>query len=140
MPWLLSVVAQEMGTEMGTTLNRSAYEKLIAENIEWLLKQPRTLERDHIEAIVRRSADHEYALTEAVRSDTTLLDSFDKLNATVYFTTNDWRGKKESGWAYWTMYGPEGPELYPTVRAAMTACIADTETEKRTDMNSVLPK
>jgi len=45
---------------MGTTLNRDAYERLIAEDLEWLLKQPRTLERDHIESIVRRSADHEY--------------------------------------------------------------------------------
>ena len=45
---------------MPTTLNRTAYEKLIAEDLEWLLAQPRSLEREHIEAIVRRSADHEY--------------------------------------------------------------------------------
>lgn len=41
-------------------LNRTAYERLIAENIEWLLKQPRTLERDHIECILRNSPDKEY--------------------------------------------------------------------------------
>lgn len=41
-------------------LTRRAYEQLIAENIEWLLQQPRTLERDHIEQIVRRSPHHEY--------------------------------------------------------------------------------
>lgn len=45
---------------MGTTLNRRAYERMIEENLTWLMSQPRTLERDHIEAIVRRSADHEY--------------------------------------------------------------------------------
>jgi len=41
-------------------LNRAAYEKLIAENLEWLKQQPRTLERDHIILIVEHSADHEY--------------------------------------------------------------------------------
>lgn len=45
---------------MGTTLNRHAYQRLIDEDIEWLLKQPRTLERDHIEAIVRLSPKREY--------------------------------------------------------------------------------
>lgn len=45
---------------MGTTLNRHAYQRLIDEDLEWLLKQPRTLERDHIEAIVRISPKREY--------------------------------------------------------------------------------
>lgn len=45
---------------MGTTLNRHAYQRLINEDLEWLLKQPRTLERDHIEAIVRISPKREY--------------------------------------------------------------------------------
>lgn len=38
---------------MVLTLNRRTYNKLIDENIEWLLQQPRTLERDHIELILR---------------------------------------------------------------------------------------
>lgn len=38
---------------MPTTLNRKAFEKLVEEDIEWLLKQPRTLERDHVEQILR---------------------------------------------------------------------------------------
>lgn len=36
-----------------TRMNRAAFEKLIEENLEWLLKQPRTLERDHIEHILK---------------------------------------------------------------------------------------
>lgn len=46
---------------MGTTLNRHAYQRLIDEDLEWLLKKPRTLERDHVEGIVRRSLQLEYA-------------------------------------------------------------------------------
>ena len=45
---------------MPTTLTKRAYEQLIAENIEWLLKQPATLERSHIIQIVQASAEHEY--------------------------------------------------------------------------------
>lgn len=59
-----------MVTEMGTTLNRDAYEKLIAEDIEWLMKQPRTLERDHIAKVLRRSPEREYAMrSDAYRRD-----------------------------------------------------------------------
>lgn len=46
---------------MSSRMNRPAYEKMIAENIEWLLKQPRTLEREHIEQVLRVSADREYS-------------------------------------------------------------------------------
>lgn len=49
-------------------MNRTTYEQLISEDLEWLLKQPRSLERDHIEAIVRRSVDHEYGQPGAPRS------------------------------------------------------------------------
>lgn len=45
---------------MGTTMNRSAFEKLIAENIAWLEQQPRTLERDHIIDICRHAPDMYY--------------------------------------------------------------------------------
>ena len=33
-------------------LNREAYTKLVDEDLTWLRKQPRTLERDHIEAVL----------------------------------------------------------------------------------------
>lgn len=41
-------------------MNRWAYEKLIAEDLEWLMAQPRTLERDHIADVLRWSVDRIY--------------------------------------------------------------------------------
>ena len=37
---------------------------MIREDLDWLLKQPRTLEREHIEVIVKRSVEHEYGALE----------------------------------------------------------------------------
>ena len=37
---------------MGMMVNREAYQKLIDEDIEWLMKQPRSLERDHIVSVI----------------------------------------------------------------------------------------
>jgi hypothetical protein len=45
---------------MGSKMNRQAYERLVAEDIEWLQQQPRTLERDHIEAILKGSVSYYY--------------------------------------------------------------------------------
>lgn len=41
-------------------LNKSGYEQLINEDIAWLEKIPRTLERDHIIAVLKASIEHEY--------------------------------------------------------------------------------
>ncbi|MDP3909670.1 MAG: hypothetical protein Q8Q14_04710 [Gemmatimonadales bacterium] len=41
-------------------LTRSAYERLIAEDLAWLDLQPRTLERQHIAEVLRASPGHEY--------------------------------------------------------------------------------
>lgn len=38
---------------MSSTLNQPAFQRLIDENREWLGRQPRTLERDHIDLILR---------------------------------------------------------------------------------------
>lgn len=43
---------------MTTTLNREAYRKLLTEDIAWLLRQPRTLERDHICDLLIYERDH----------------------------------------------------------------------------------
>lgn len=43
---------------MPTTINFEAYKKLTAEDLEWLLKQPRSLERDRIEMILRRHIEN----------------------------------------------------------------------------------
>lgn len=38
---------------MGSILNKQAYNNLIDEDLEWLLKQPPSLERDHIECVLK---------------------------------------------------------------------------------------
>ena len=59
----------------------------------------------------------------ASEKDAKLLNGFEKSHQSVYYTTNDWRGVEESGWAYWEEFGPEGPHLYPDIRAAMQAAL-----------------
>lgn len=49
---------------MSGQLNRHAYRKLVQEDIDWLLAQPRTLERDHIHAVLLASELHEYGLED----------------------------------------------------------------------------
>lgn len=41
-------------------VNREAYQKLIDKDIEWLLKQPRSLERDHIVNVLKNSVKQIY--------------------------------------------------------------------------------
>jgi len=58
---------------MSSKLTRLAYEKLVAEDIEWLKKNaPDCLEREHILMILKCSPDHEYR-----DSSGTLLITFD---------------------------------------------------------------
>ena len=45
---------------MGMKVNREAYQKLIDEDIEWLLKQPRSLEREHIVSVFKNSVERLY--------------------------------------------------------------------------------
>jgi hypothetical protein len=45
---------------MSMRMNRAGYEAAVKEDIEWLLKQPRTLEREHVIAILVASVEHEY--------------------------------------------------------------------------------
>ena len=45
---------------MGMKVNREAYQKLIDEDIEWLLKQPLSLERDHIVNVLKNSVEWVY--------------------------------------------------------------------------------
>lgn len=50
-------------------LTRDAYRNLIRENLVWLESLPRTLERDHVIAIVKASEGHEYGdRASAIRS------------------------------------------------------------------------
>lgn len=54
---------------MSGKLNRHAYEQLIAEDIAWLQRFENTLERQHIEQVLRSSPGHEYALSQPPDSD-----------------------------------------------------------------------
>lgn len=42
---------------MSMQICKEAYQKLINEDLQWLLKQPKSLERDHIEAVLRKSVE-----------------------------------------------------------------------------------
>lgn len=50
---------------MSGRLNRGAFEQLIKENLEWLAKQPPTLEREHIRMIVEQSPTAMYGADAA---------------------------------------------------------------------------
>ena len=52
---------------MSGRLTRSAYETLIREDLAWLEKQPRTLEREHIALIVKDSVRQEYDERETLQ-------------------------------------------------------------------------
>ena len=41
-------------------INKEAYQKLIDDDIEWLLKQLRSLERDHIVSVLKNSVERIY--------------------------------------------------------------------------------
>lgn len=45
-------------------ISKRAYQELIDGDIEWLLRQPRDLERDHIEAVLRKSVELLYGKKE----------------------------------------------------------------------------
>lgn len=45
---------------MSTRISKAAYQRLIDEDLVWLLRQPRTLERNHIEQILRQSVESYY--------------------------------------------------------------------------------
>ena len=46
--------------QMSIKMNKNAYIKLIQEDIDWLMKQPRTLEREHIYQVLKQSSDRIY--------------------------------------------------------------------------------
>ena len=45
-------------------ISKRAYQELIDGDIEWLFRQPRDLERDHIEAVLRKSVELLYGKEE----------------------------------------------------------------------------
>lgn len=45
---------------MSGRMTKKAYQKMIDEDLEWLKKQPASLERDHIELVLRSSTKDQY--------------------------------------------------------------------------------
>ena len=54
---------------MTSRLNRRSYAQLIREDLEWLMKQPRTLEREHIRLILERAVEYEYGPEPVVNTE-----------------------------------------------------------------------
>ena len=54
-------------------VNKETYEQIIAEDIKWLLKQPQTLERNHIETIIKMSADYMYGAQYNLKEENKIL-------------------------------------------------------------------
>lgn len=50
------------------TLNRQAFQRLVDEDLEWLLKQPRTLEREHVAEILKAAPELYYGLIDWAQS------------------------------------------------------------------------
>ena len=44
---------------MPTTINRAAYQKMLADDLEWVLQQPQTLARNHLEQVLRHGQTYE---------------------------------------------------------------------------------
>lgn len=53
---------------MSGTITRAAYQQLVDEDICWLERQPRTLERDHVIDIVRHSVEVYYGELRDLRA------------------------------------------------------------------------
>lgn len=45
---------------MSCTIDKEAFQRLINRDLEWLMEQPRSPERDHIEAIIKQMPDLHY--------------------------------------------------------------------------------
>jgi hypothetical protein len=52
---------------MAGTMNKATYEKVIAQDVEWLEKQPRTLEREHILKVLEWAVRYEYDFKAPLR-------------------------------------------------------------------------
>jgi hypothetical protein len=80
---------------MTSTLNAAAYQRLIDEDQAWLLAQPRTLERDHIEDCLKWLASNKRLIAEL---------------AQLRADAERWRKLRANHWN-------DGPETLVVVRA-----------------------
>lgn len=59
---------------MGSIVNRPTYQRLLLEDLEWLLQQPRTLERDHIAHILNYEIQHDTQRIFALQQERSRLE------------------------------------------------------------------
>ena len=102
---------------MSGTITRAAYQQLVDEDICWLERQPRTLERDHVIDIVRHSVEVYYGelrdLIATLRSrvaerecDLTRIAEAQRPHCTTECIEGVWWAKGKSG----GVYGPHSTE------------------------------
>ena len=63
---------------MSGKLTKSGFSQLIEGDISWLLKQPKTLERDHIEALLNESVSKYYPTPEQLIATEAVLDQVEE--------------------------------------------------------------
>ena len=58
---------------MSCTIGKEAFQRLINRDLEWLMEQPRSPERDHIEYVIKQTLDLNY---ERLESNKRLFDEW----------------------------------------------------------------
>ena len=59
-----NIIERVKKKNMSIQICREVYQELIDGDLQWLLKQPESLERDHIEAVLRKSVELLYGKEE----------------------------------------------------------------------------
>lgn len=65
---------------MASKLTKLAFKKLVEEDLEWLAKQPRNLEQQHVECIVRESSYWNYEVMDLLEEIHAKCDLGEELN------------------------------------------------------------
>lgn len=106
-------------------ITREAYEKLVAEDLAWLEKQPRTLERDHVMLIVQNSVDQLYGPKPPLPFYERSLDSFaDEIITRVRSSLDGERYYAVLNAPYESRITTDFSTCRPTPELAVAACAA----------------
>lgn len=79
-----------------SAINRETYQKLIDENIAWLIQQPRSLERDHIESILRLEVHVQYGLRDVLGETRQRLQEQEAIVASHVAERDNWQRNLEA--------------------------------------------
>ena len=75
---------------MNMRMTRDAYEEIVRQDLEWLRRQPRSLERDHIVVVLEHSVRTEYPRSEVpVKGPDELGVQFDENGRVTHVMTSD---------------------------------------------------